>query len=65
MVSKFVNILNKKKGKGNKSDTSVRVIVAAVCHVTNMTRRHGNVKGERSKITVALKNLTMGTLGVS
>ncbi len=29
--------------------------VAAVCHVTNMTRRHGNIKRECYKITVALK----------
>ncbi len=27
----------------------------AVCHVTNMTRRHGNIKRECYKITVALK----------
>lgn len=37
------------------------IIVAAVFHVTNMTRCHGNIKGERSKITVALKNLTLGS----
>ncbi len=29
--------------------------MAAVCHVTNMTRRHGNIKRECYKITVALK----------
>lgn len=29
--------------------------VTAVFHVTNMTRCHGNIKGGRSKITVALE----------
>ncbi len=29
--------------------------VIVVCHVTNMTRRHGNIKRECYKITVALK----------
>ncbi len=29
--------------------------MAAVCHVTNMTRHHGNIKRECYKITVALK----------
>ncbi len=39
---------------------SYSVIVAAVCHVTIMTLRHGNSKGKRSKIMVALKKLTLG-----
>ncbi len=44
-----------KKEKGNEADLSYSVIVAAVCQVTNMTRRHGNIKQECYKITVALK----------
>ncbi len=39
---------------------SYSVIVSAVCHVTSMARCHGKSKGKRSKITVALKKLTLG-----
>ncbi|KAL0151110.1 hypothetical protein M9458_053623, partial [Cirrhinus mrigala] len=31
-----------------------------LCHMTNKTRRHGNNKAIRSKITVAYKNSPMG-----
>ncbi len=34
--------------------------MAAVCHMTSMTRRHGNNKVIQSKITVAWKKLTLG-----
>ncbi len=54
----FVNINNKKrKNKIKAIHVSYSAIMAAVCHMTSMTRHHGNNNAKQSKITVAWKKL--------
>ncbi len=54
IVSMFVNINNKKRKNELKAiHVSYSAIVAAVRHMTSMTRRHGNNKAIHSKVTVA------------
>ncbi len=54
IVSMFVNINNKKRKNEIKAiHVSYSAIMAAVCHMTSMTRRHGNNNAKQSKITVA------------
>ncbi len=49
-----MNINNQKRKNEIKAiHVSYRAIVAAVCHMTSMTRRHGNNKAIHSKIMVA------------
>ncbi len=52
-----MNILNKKINEIKKViHMSYRAMwLRALCHMTSMTRRHGNNKAIRSKITVAKK----------
>ncbi len=49
----FVNINNKKRKNEIKAiHVSYSAIMAAVCHMTSMMRRHGNNNAKQSKITV-------------
>ncbi len=49
-----MNINNKKRKNEIKAiHVSYSAIMAAVCHMTSMMRRHGNNNAKQSKITVA------------
>ncbi len=49
-----MNINNKKRKNEIKAiHVSYSAIMAAVCHMTSMTRRHGNNNAKQSKIRVA------------